>query len=81
MSVHLDGDRITLQGECRVEDAQPLLELLQTGRSRVVEISQVVSLHTAVFQVLLALRPPVAGQSQDPFLRDQLLPLLNRPDR
>lgn len=77
MSLQIVGNTVHLQGECRVEDAEPLLRHLQADSSRIVDVSGAAMLHTAVVQVILALRPPVSGSSNDPFLRDWVLPLLN----
>lgn len=76
MSVRLDGSIIHLEGECRVEDAEPLLSLLQEEAGRVVDLSAASRLHAAVAQVLLALRPPLAGPAGDPFAARWLVPLL-----
>ena len=76
MSLRLEGNTIHLHGECRVEEAEPLLQLLQADSSRAVDLSGANSLHTAVFQVLLALRPEIRGVSGDSFVRDRIVPLL-----
>jgi hypothetical protein len=79
MSVSLDADTIHLQGDCRVEDAEPLLTLLQTAPHRTVDLRAVTHLHAAVVQVLLAMRPAMVGSAADPFVRIWLAPLLARP--
>jgi hypothetical protein len=79
MSVRLDGTAIRLEGACRVEDAEPLLLLLQEEAGRVVDLSGAGALHAAVVQVLLALRPPLAGPPADPFTARWLAPLLAGP--
>jgi len=76
MSVRLEGAVIRLEGECRVEDAEALLSLLQEDAGRVVDLTAAGGLHTAAIQVLLALRPPLAGPAGDPFLARWLVPLL-----
>ncbi|MBV1800348.1 hypothetical protein [Siccirubricoccus sp. G192] len=76
MSVRLDGPVICLEGECRVEDTEPLLAALQGGPGRVVDLSGAGPLHAAIVQVLLALRPPLSGPARDPFTARWLLPLL-----
>lgn len=78
MSVRMDGDIIRLEGDCRVEDAEALLSALQSVSRPTVELSACKSLHTAVAQVLLALRPSFAGQPQGALARDQILPALLR---
>jgi hypothetical protein len=78
MSVRLEDDTVILEGPCGVEDAEPLLALLQEARTRPVDIQGAESLHTAVFQVLLATRPPLRGASPNPFVRDWLVPILSQ---
>jgi hypothetical protein len=76
MSVVLDGNVIILEGACRVEDAEPLLGWLQADRDRIVDLTHAEQLHTAVLQVLMALRPAVSGPAEDPFFRDWIYPAL-----
>jgi hypothetical protein len=76
MSVVLQDDIIVLKDPCRVEDAEPLLRFLENGPARRVDLGGVKHLHAAVFQVLLAFRPPIAGESGDPFVKRFLEPLL-----
>jgi hypothetical protein len=76
MSVRLDGAAIRLEGECRVEEAEPLLALLLEDRGREVDLGGAGPLHTAVVQVLLALGPRVRGVPEDGFITHWLLPVL-----
>jgi hypothetical protein len=76
MSVRLEGQVVRLEGPCRVEDAEPLLAWLQADSSRSVDLTGAEHVHAAVVQVLMALRPPLEGESRDPFVRDRLVPLL-----
>ncbi len=76
MSAHLDGHVIRLEGQCRVEDAEPLLGWLQADRSRVVDLTDTEHLHTAVLQILMALKPSIHGTAKDPFIRDWITPTL-----
>ncbi|WP_159717446.1 hypothetical protein [Geminicoccus flavidas] len=78
MTVRLVGDVIRLEGACPVEEAEALLALVQERPDRPVDLSGCRHLHGAVLQVLLAFRPRVQGQSEDPFLRDWILPALQR---
>ena len=80
MTVTLNGSMIHLDGDCRVEEAETLLQLLQSEPDRSVDVSSCVHLHGAVVQVLLELAPQIQGAPDDPFLRDMLLPNL-RPTR
>ncbi len=76
MSVRLDGRVIHLEGACRVEDAEPLLAMLQADPGCQVSLAQAHSLHTAVTQILLALHPPLIGTVADAFTARWLTPLL-----
>lgn len=59
---------ITLTGTCPVEDAEPLLQLLQTFPSAVLDWTQCTELHTAVLQLILAGRPRLIGPCGDPWV-------------
>jgi hypothetical protein len=76
MSVHLKGNVIVLKGVCRVEDAEPLLSLLQADPARVVDLTEAEHLHAAVLQVLMAHRPALEGAGKEAFLRDWIVPAL-----
>jgi len=76
MSVHLEGDVIVLEGPCRVEDAEPLLSLLQAGPGRTVDLTRTEHLHAAVLQILMALRPNIRGAGKDTFLQAWIAPVL-----
>jgi hypothetical protein len=76
MSVSLDGEIIRLVGRCHVEDAEPLLVLLQAGHGRTVDLSGSEMLHTAIVQLILAFRPPLAGDSAEGFVKDWVLPAI-----
>ncbi|MES2711244.1 MAG: hypothetical protein V4653_06650 [Pseudomonadota bacterium] len=77
MSVRLDNAIIRLEGECRVEDAEPLYAMLQDSVGRGVDLSAAGHLHAAVVQVLVVVQPEVEGTAADPFTAQWLLPLLN----
>jgi len=76
MSARRDGNIILLEGQCRVEDAEPLLGWLQADSSRVVDLTDAEHLHAAVFQILMALRPPIREGEKDAFVQDWLIPIL-----
>ena len=82
MSVILEGEVVRLHGECRVEDAEPLLTLLQARAGRRVDLGGAGHLHAAVVQVLLALRPVLTGPaSDDAFVARWLAPILRDAHR
>lgn len=78
MSVRLDRDRLYLEGNCGVEDAEPLVAALEGGGVSVVDISLCRQLHSAVVQALLGFGPPLEGHPAEPFLNDVVLPALTR---
>jgi len=78
MSVQLADGMIRLDGDCPVEDAETLLALLQEHQSASVSLRHCTRLHLATAQVLLAAGRPIAEPPAEPFLRDHLLPLLDR---
>ncbi|MDZ7854747.1 hypothetical protein [Sphaerotilus sp.] len=59
----------TLQGQVSAEDAEPLLEWLKSHPGSAVNVTRCQQMHTAVLQVLLALRPRITGQPADPWLQ------------
>ncbi|MEO6340360.1 MAG: hypothetical protein ABIO39_10005 [Caulobacteraceae bacterium] len=74
MTVLRDGDRIVLEGDCHVEEAEPLLGLLAT--TPVVDWSRCLHIHGAVLQVLLSCGAKVVGVPADPFLATWIAPAL-----
>ncbi len=78
MAVRLDRNIVRLSEPSRVEDAEDLLALLQSDRGRSVDATASGDLHTAVVQILLAVRPPLAGPCGDPFVERWLRPALHR---
>lgn len=76
MSVRADGDVVRLEGECRVEEAETLAALLQSGAFAAADLSQCRHLHSAVAQALIAFRIPTVGAGDSSFLRDFVGPAL-----
>ena len=76
MSVRLAGGVIVLEGDCPVDEAESLLELLLANPGASVDWSACGQLHTAVVQVLLAVRPPMEGGPGNPFLRRWIAPTI-----
>jgi len=73
------GDEIALQDACPVEDAATLLEYLVAAPGAIVDWSACDSAHTAVIQILIALRPTVRGRPRSPFLLTFIAPLVQPP--
>ena len=60
-----DSEAIVLEGVCPVEDAEPLLRMLQTTPAAAVDWTRCSQLHTAGLQVRLAARIVPAGPCGD----------------
>jgi len=78
MTVRADGARIRLEGDCHVEDAETLLQLLHATPEAVADLSDCHRLHAAVLQVLLSFRVPLAVEPADDALRAHVTPSLRR---
>jgi hypothetical protein len=66
MTIRRDDDGvIVLDGECPVEDAEALLQLLQAQPEGPADWSACTRLHTAVLQVLMAAAPSMRGECGD----------------
>ncbi|WP_108398650.1 hypothetical protein [Devosia submarina] len=76
MSVALGQDAIVLSGNCGAEEAESLLALIQAHPGMAVDIAGVEWVHTALWQILIALGPPVRGVPLHGFIHDWILPLL-----
>jgi hypothetical protein len=64
-----ENGTITLDGDCSVEDAEPLLQMLLETPAARVDWTRCGHLHTAVVQVILAAKPALAGPCGDPWIR------------
>jgi hypothetical protein len=81
MTVDASGaDPIRLSGPCTLEDAEALLRALLNQPGRRVDWGSVTSAHTAVIQVLIALRPGIDGTPASDNLRDWIQPLVRGRD-
>ena len=76
MSVRLDGSVIHLEGDCSVEQAETLAGLLESETGLKVDILQCRQLHSALVQALLRFKPEIEGVSENPFIRDMIMPAL-----
>jgi hypothetical protein len=65
---HEDGT-ILLEGHCPVEDAEPLLQLLQATPKGLLDWEHCTYLHTAVLQVILAAPTRRLGSCGDLWVR------------
>ncbi len=81
MTVDASGSgAIHLSGECTLEDAEPLLRALLARPGRHVNWTSVTFAHTAVIQVLIALKPPIEGPPASLYLRKWIHPLIKARD-
>ena len=64
-----DGATIVLDGRCAVEEAEPLLQLLQASPAACLDWRQCTHLHTAVLQVILAAQPQLIGHCGDAWVQ------------
>jgi hypothetical protein len=58
---------VVLSGNCAVEDAEVLLQMLQASPGSPVDCRSCGPLHTAVVQVIMAAAPVVVGPVADPW--------------
>jgi hypothetical protein len=77
MSVRRDeSGSIVLEGSCAVEDAEPLLQLLEATPDGPCDWTRCSSIHTAVIQVILVARPVMAGPCGDAWTEQWVAPRL-----
>ena len=74
---HVSGV-IFLEGDCGVEEAEPLLQALAGAPEAVIDWTACARLHTAVLQVILAAKAPVIGRCGDTWLDRWASRLLRR---
>jgi hypothetical protein len=80
MSVEMSAGKVVLRGRCGVEQAETLLSLLlsHSGATVVLEAE---TIHTALWQVLLAVQPSVEGEPLQPFCAQHVMPLIGGSGR
>lgn len=59
---------IMVEGSCPVDEAEPLHRMLLSDPSAQLDWSQCTHLHTAIVQLVLAMRPSLVGPCGDPFV-------------
>jgi len=67
-----------LDGICAVEEAEQLLEWLGQHPKGKVNLKQCEHLHSAIAQVLMAVKPPLTAAPADPEMATWLLPAITR---
>jgi hypothetical protein len=73
------GGCIELVGACPSEDAEALLRLLLADPGTTVDWRDCRDAHTAVVQVLMAVRPKLLGPPADARLKDWVAPAIRYP--
>lgn len=61
MTVSLENDKIFLSGICGVDEVEALVGHLESQPGSVVDLSQALSIHTALWQTLLVYKPAIHG--------------------
>ena len=80
MTVTVEGHEIRLTGRCGVDEAETLFAALSVSpQSQVILAAE--RIHTALWQVLIALRSNVAGDAPDRFSAEYILPLITRNEK
>lgn len=80
MSIRVDYDgRILLEGDCSLEDVEPLLRGLLEAPGAELDWRGCHHVHAAILQLMLASQRAVIGPPGDPFLETCIGPLLRRP--
>jgi hypothetical protein len=76
MTVRLENEAIILEGICGVEQVEVLLGLLEQHPGLPVDIGGAQTLHTALWQVLLMVRPTLVNLPTGGFVGGLLVPAL-----
>lgn len=76
MTIRFDKGTAVVEGVCGPEEALELLEWLRGRKTPRVNLKACDHLHTAVLQILLAVRPKLTAPPDDPFLAAWVAPLL-----
>jgi hypothetical protein len=85
MSITLKSGVIHLAGDCGPEDAEPLLIILQGNPQAPVDLSACTFAHSAIVQILMVARRPLATATPlqngaDEFLRRWVVPYLTNAE-
>ena len=77
MSVEVSGTVIRIIGNAPVGDAEPVLAALLDDPGRTIDLTAAGHLHSAVVQILLAVKPRIIGQPSYPIFTAYVLALLD----
>ena len=76
MPLRFGKNSVVFEEVCAVEEALPLLEFLHATPGARVNLRACIHMHTAILQVLMAVRPKISALPEEDFLRRWLTPLL-----
>lgn len=77
MSVELESGRIWLRGRCGVEEAETLLRVVSENPGLPIFLSAS-QIHTALWQLLIAMRPAIEGTAPNDFSARFILPFIGQ---
>ncbi len=78
MTIRLQSDAIVMEGRCGVDEVEPLLVAVDANPDLPLDIAGAITLHTAIWQLILARRLAVRGVPDTPYARDMLVPAIHR---
>jgi hypothetical protein len=81
LPLELHEQSATLTGVVVVEDVEQFVTWLRTAARPRVNLRNCTHLHTGAFQALLLFRPKISAPPVDPFLANQLMPLLTQSNQ
>lgn len=76
MTIRLEADAIVIAGKCGAEEADSLVEALNSRRDLPVDLRLAEQLHTALWQALLMAQPAIIGEPLDAFSARHILPAM-----
>lgn len=79
MPITFTEQEAILSENVAIEEAETLLAWLKEHPEGVVNLQTCNHMHTAILQLLLAMRPPIKEPPEDPFLKEHAWQLL-QPD-
>jgi hypothetical protein len=81
MTIRIEDDVVRIEGAAQVADAEPLLSALLDDPTRSVDLTASTRVHSAIIQILVALRPRIIGAPADRFQNGYIAALLDAGKR
>lgn len=78
MSIQYKKTVALIEGICTIEDAEPLLDWILTNPKGKINLKQCEHLHTAILQVLMALKPDISVWPEEGSPAFWLVPVLDK---